>query len=139
METTTTNTSDQSFPWLLLVGDWLVLLLFVFTGQRDHDISGTGALPSLLVTTLSLAIPWTIGSFLLGGYRPQTADGLWPWLGRILTIWLIAAPLGLIIRALVRSQDSIPVTFMLVVLGIGGLFMLVWRGVYWWWRNRKVA
>lgn len=132
-------TSSRSFPWLLALGDWLVLLIFVLIGQRDHNITGTGAIPSLITTTLSVAVPWTVAAVLLGGYRPETAVGLWPWLGRVLTVWLIAAPLGLIIRALLRGQGAIPVPFMLVMIGLGGLFMLAWRAGYWRWRNRTVA
>ncbi len=141
MDTTpvTTTPSTRAFPWLMAAGDWLVLLLFVLIGQRDHNITGAGAIPSLITTTLSVAIPWTLASLLLGGYRPQTAAGLWPWLGRVLTIWLVAAPLGLIIRALLRGQGAIPVPFMLVMIGVGGLFVLGWRALYWGWRNRGQA
>lgn len=141
MGSSTINTTSRSFPWLLAIGDLLVLILFVVIGQEDHGMSGVAALPSLAITTLSIAIPWTIASVLLGGYRPETADGLWPWLGRVLTIWLIAAPIGLIIRALLRGQASIIVVFMAVLLGLGGLFILGWRAAYWWWleRNRDKA
>lgn len=139
MGTTQLQSSSRAIPWWLAAGDWLVLLLFVFIGQRDHNITGAGAIPSLLTTTLSVAVPWTIVCVLLGGYRPDTAAGLWPWLGRVLTIWLIAAPLGLIIRALLRGQGAIPVPFILVMLGLGGLFMLAWRALAWWWHARRTA
>jgi hypothetical protein len=135
--TTASSTASRSLPWLLAAGDWLVLLAFVLIGQRDHNMTGTGVLPSLITTTLSVAVPWTIAAVVLGGYRPQTAAGLWPWLGRVLTIWLIAAPLGLILRALLRGQGAIPVPFMLVMIGLGGLFMLAWRAAFWWWHTRR--
>lgn len=126
-------------PWPIIIGDWLVLILFVFIGQQDHQITGVSALPSLLITTVSLAIPWTIASLLLGGYWPERFGGWQSWLGRTLTIWLVAAPLGLIIRALLRGQETIIVVFMLVLMGIGGLFLLGWRGLVWWWRTRQVT
>jgi hypothetical protein len=124
-------------PWLL-AGDWLILLLFVFIGQRDHGMSIAGSVPSLLTTTLAVAIPWTAAAWLLGALR-SPAGGAWqPWLGRVLAAWLIAAPLGLILRALLREQASIPVPFMLVMIGLGGLFVLGWRALVFWWiaRNR---
>lgn len=116
----------------LLIGDWLLLLLFVFIGQRDHEMAVVGSLPSLLTTTLALALPWTAAAWALGVLRlPDSMD--WrPWLGRVATAWLVAAPLGLLLRALVRGQASIVVPFMLVILGLGLLFMLGWRaGCYW--------
>ena len=121
----------------LLIGDWLVLLLFVFIGQRDHEMAVVGSLPSLLVTTLALGLPWTAAAWALGALRPPAGAGWRPWLGRVAAAWLIAAPLGLLLRALVRGQAAIPVPFMLVILGLGLLFILGWRGIYYWLRMRR--
>ncbi len=120
------------FPWWLPVGDWLVLLLFVFIGQRDHNMTGAAALPSLLTTTLAVALPWTVAAALLGAYRLETSTGWQPWIGRALNAWLVAAPLGLVLRALLRGQGAIPLPFILVMLGLGGLFVLAWRAVAFW-------
>jgi hypothetical protein len=124
-------------PWWLFVGDWLVLLLFVFIGQRDHAISGPGALPSLLNTALSLAVPWTVAAFVLGAYRLRPLPGWRVWLGRALNAWLVAAPLGLLLRALLRNQDAIPVIFILVATGIGGLMIIGWRALAYWLAARR--
>lgn len=131
------NTQSHPLNLRLLLGDLLVLLLFVFTGQRDHDMPIVAALPSLLTTTLALALPWTVAAGALGALR-LPGDDWRPWLGRVLAAWLIAAPLGLILRALLRGQASIILVFMLVVVGLGAVFMLVWRaGVWWWWQRRR--
>jgi hypothetical protein len=124
-------------PWWLLLGDWLVLLLFVFIGQRDHAISGPGALPSMLNTAFSLGLPWTVAAFVLGAYRLRPDPGWRVWLGRALNAWLVAAPLGLLLRALLRNQDVIPVTFILVAMSIGGLMIVGWRAVAYWWVARR--
>jgi hypothetical protein len=47
-----------------------------------------------------------------------------------LIAWRVAAPLGVLLRALVLGRDSIPVTFLIVVLGVGGAFVLGWRLAY---------
>lgn len=131
------NRSPVSF-WLLL-GDLLVLLLFVFIGQRDHDMSIVGSLPSLVTTTLALAVPWAVAAWLLGALRLPRDEGLTDWLGPSLDAWLIAAPVGLLIRAVLRGQLSISVPFMAVVLVLGGLFVLAWRvGAYWWVKRKKL-
>jgi hypothetical protein len=124
-------------PWWLLAGDWLVLLLFVFIGQRDHAISGPGALPSLLNTAFSLAVPWTVAALVLGAYRLRPLPGWQVWLGRALNAWLVAAPLGLVLRALLRNQDAIPVIFILIAMSIGGLMIVGWRALAYWWVSRR--
>jgi hypothetical protein len=126
--------------FLLILGDWLVLLLFVFIGQRDHQITGPGALPSLLLTTFAIALPWTLAAAVLGAYRFDDGLTIQRWLGRVLNAWLVAAPLGLVLRALLRGQNTIAVPFMLVMLGLGGLFMLAWRAaVFYFVQRRKRA
>lgn len=118
---------------LLLVGDWVVLALFVFLGQLDHDVLDIGR---LLMQVVVLAIPWTVASLLLGAQQVGTGAGWAPFMGRTVVAWLVAAPLGLIIRALVQGQATIIVAFMLVTMGLGGLFLLGWRALYYWWRRR---
>ncbi|HOU42633.1 MAG TPA: DUF3054 domain-containing protein, partial [Promineifilum sp.] len=130
---TAPRASATGQPWWLLAGDWLVLLLFVFIGQRDHGIAGQGALASLLSTTISLVVAWTAVALVLGGYRLRPDPGWRVWLGRVANIWLVAAPLGLVLRALLRGQDAIPVIFILVALSIGGLMMVGWRAAAYWW------
>ena len=131
------NISTKSItPWLL-AGDLITLLLFVFIGQRDHDMSVVGSLPSLFATTLAVAVPWAAAAWLMGALRDPAGQPPAAWFGRVVAAWLIAAPLGLILRALFRGQASIPVPFMLVMLGLGGLFVLGWRAVAFWWARRK--
>ena len=129
---TAPRASATGQPWWLLAGDWLVLLLFVFIGQRDHGIAGQGALASLLSTTISFVVAWTAVALVLGGYRLRPDPGWRVWLGRVANIWLVAAPLGLVLRALLRGQDAIPVIFILVALSIGGLMMVGWRAAAYW-------
>ena len=65
--------------------------------------------------------PWTAAAFVLGAYRLRPDPGWRAWLGRALNAWLVAAPLGLLLRSLLRGQDAIPVTFILVAMSIGGV------------------
>ena len=50
--------------------------------------------------------------------------------GRSLTAWLIAAPLALLLRAYLHGQATIIVIFMAITMGLGGAFLLIWRGLY---------
>lgn len=120
-----------------MLGDWLALLLFVVLGQADHAMLGLAALPSLLITSVSLILPWTAAAYLLGAYA-YSPRLRWPvWLGRALTAWLVAAPLGLMLRAFLRGQATIIVVFMAVAMTLGGLMLLAWRALYYWLRGRS--
>ena len=119
---------------ILILGDWLVLALFVLIGQLDHEMVGANPLPRLLRTTAEIAVPWTILGLLLGAFR-YTAD--WRgFLGRFVVVWLAAAPLALLLRAWMNGQASIIVIFMTITLGVGGGMLLVWRLAYWLIRRR---
>jgi len=123
----------------LLAGDFLVLLLFVFVGQRDHEMNIVGSLPSLFTTTLAVALPWAVAAWLMGVLRLPEPGERWAWLARVAATWLIAAPLGLLLRATLRDQATIMVVFMKVLLSLGGLTVLVWRAAVAWWVERRRA
>ena len=119
---------------LMIAGDWLALGLFVFLGQVDHDVLN---LPRLLLQSAILALPWTAIALLLNAYWLSESTALRAFLGRSLLAWLVAAPLGLMLRALILGLAAIPVAFMVVTMGLGGLFLLGWRAVFFLLRARR--
>lgn len=119
---------------LMIAGDWLALGLFVFLGQVDHDVLN---LPRLLLQSAILALPWTAIALLLNAYWLSESTALRAFLGRSLLAWLVAAPLGLMLRALILGLATIPVAFMVVTMGLGGLFLLGWRAVFFLLRARR--
>lgn len=119
---------------VLLAGDWLALGLFVFLGQVDHDVVG---LPRLLSQTAMLAMPWTVIALLLNAYWLTETTTLRVFLNRGLVAWLIAAPLALLLRALIQGQSVIAVPFMIITMGLGGLFLLGWRAAFYLIRARR--
>lgn len=121
-------------PWwlLLLLGDLVALFLFVLAGQMDHDLlPGANPLWYTLARGWPFLVVWLVAGWLGGAFRlPAGATG-WPLLralgGRALHGWLIAAPLAVVLRALVLGRSTIPVLFFLTTLGFGALFLLLWR------------
>lgn len=84
--------------------------------------------------TLTRALPfiavWLAGGWLAGAFRlpaPGRWLTLWTLGGRALLAWLLAAPLGLLLRALLLGRATIPTLFFAATLGFGALFLLVWR------------
>ncbi len=120
----------------LLVGDVLVLGLFVFLGERDHSIADSQPALRWAVTTGEFAVPWVIAAWVLGAYTPGLS--VKALLGRSLNAWLIAAPLGVLLRSFVNGTDVIVSIFMVVAMCIGGVMLLAWRFLFTWlWRSRS--
>lgn len=115
---------------ILLIGDWLALTLFVFLGQMEHEMVAGNLLPRLLTTTVQLALPWTIVALIWGAYRLPTGRRDYAFFGRAITAWLVAGPLALMLRAWLHGQATIILIFMAITLGLGGLFLLAWRLLY---------
>lgn len=129
-------TSGQTGRWplILLAGDWLALALFVFLGQVDHDVVDAGR---WLMQVAVLAAPWTVVALILDAHRLPEGGALRAFLSRSLLAWLVAAPLGLVLRAVVQGQATIVVAFMLVTMGLGGLFLLGWRTAFFFIHSRR--
>lgn len=121
----------------LLIGDWLALGLFVFLGQLDHGMIGSGSLPRLLKTSAIIVLPWTAIALLWGAYKLTPEMTFRAFCGRSLTAWLVAIPLALLLRACIQGQATIVIIFMAVVMGVGGIFLLIWRVLYFliWYRS----
>ncbi len=126
-ETPTTTRGIAKGAVVLLAGDWMALALFVFLGQVDHDVVDVGR---WLMQTAVFAAPWTVVALILRAHQLPRGSTLRAFLPRSLLAWLVAAPLGLILRAVVQGQATIVVAFMLVTMGVGGLFLLSWRLLY---------
>jgi len=116
-------------PWIILAGDLLALLLFVFQGQRDHElVDPNNPALGVLLAGLPFLPPWIIAAFLLGAYRVDDLPGRpYKFFARSINAWLVAAPLGLVLRALVLGRAVIPTLFVIAGLGFGALFVLGWR------------
>lgn len=133
-EKATPDKSATKSALFLILGDWLVLALFVLIGQVDHELVAANPLPRLLSTTAEIAVPWTIMGLLLGAFR-YTGD-LRGFLTRFVVAWLAAAPLALLLRAWMHGQATIIVIFMTIALSVGGGMLLAWRIIYWLIRRR---
>lgn len=132
-------------PYILFAGDLIALVLFVAVGQRDHElVNEQNPISGVLLSTLYFAVPYLIAGILLRAFSPiemEDREGhpYAVYFGRWLNAWLVAAPLGILIRTFALGRAVIPTTFILAGMGFGGLFMLAWRVLLAsaaWWKNR---
>lgn len=123
------------FRILLLLGDLAAILLFVFIGQQDHATTDPdNPVLGLLKAAFPLLITWLVVALAVQAYPKADEMTLRRLLIRGLNAWLIAAPLGLILRAFMFDRGGIPAVFMLLTLLVAGAFILLWRllfGLVW--------
>ena len=124
------TTIQKAAPVILLVGDAITLLLFVFVGERDHGIADAQPLLRLFITAGYFFLPWVIAAWLLDAYPRNATLNLLVLLARSLNAWLIAAPLGALLRSFANGSGVIVSPFLAVALVVGGCFMLGWRCVF---------
>ncbi|HLB47093.1 MAG TPA: DUF3054 domain-containing protein [Anaerolineales bacterium] len=125
---------------MLFVGDFLIVAAFVYIGQKDHElINDTNPLLGVLWTTTIFAVPWVVSGWLLGAFPNGETLTVRSLLTRSLNTWLVAAPLGILLRSYILGRAVVVTAFITVTLGFGGLFVLGWRlafALIWWRLNR---
>ncbi len=126
----------RATPFLLVVGDLLALMLFVYIGQRDHDrVNAINPLFGVALTTLPFAVTWLVTGVTLGAYTADIPPRAL--LARTARVWLIATPLGVTLRALGFNLGAIPTTFMLATYTFVGLFVIGWRAIFIWLTHKR--
>ncbi len=114
-------------PLLWLIGDVLALSAFVFVGQVEHNVvDAANPLWGVLEQVLLFGAPWLVAGLWLGAFR-FGEGGVRAFLGRSLNTWLVAAPLGLLLRSYVLGRAVVPTAFISATLSFGGVFVLGWR------------
>lgn len=103
-----------------VAADTVALLAFVVVGVVDHG--GGLALEPLARNAVPFLGAWFSAAVAVGTYR---SGGL----GRLLLTWVLAVPVGTVVRALWlgRSFDEAFVMFLVVGLGFTLLFLLAGR------------
>jgi hypothetical protein len=98
----------------LAAADAVALLAFVVTGMRTHHEGGAAAI--FLRNAIPLLGAWFATATILRTYRR-------PGLAIVLRTWIVAVPIGLVLRSLwVGSPDGLRI---LVFLGVGLAFTLL--------------
>lgn len=128
--------------WVLLAGDLVMAALFVYIGQRDHDlVDPVNPLWGVLQSTLMFAAPWALVGAWLGIFPTGAQYAPRPVLTRALNAWLVTTLLGLLLRSAVLGRAVLPIVFVWATLGFGALFLLGWRLVFaglWWASGRRL-
>jgi hypothetical protein len=113
-------------PWVLLVGDALVLLAVTLAGFGNHNSSLAGG--RWLTTFLPLVIAWGLVAPWLGNYSIRFwHQPFQAW--RALLAMVLAAPIAAFLRAVLLTSTVVPI-FVVALGGVAALSMTAWR-VFW--------
>jgi hypothetical protein len=122
------NNPKRPLRLILIAGDVVTYLLVTLIGFNSHDTLAMEALPRMLATFVPFTVSWFvvapwIGLFDAAILRQRSH------LARVLLATTLAAPLGAFLRGLWLGSPILPV-FVLVMMGVSGLGMLIWRAVF---------
>ncbi len=111
----------------LAVGDLIALVIFATVGGASHGLlGGESPLIRVLNTAAPFMLAWLLVGMAIGVYRGTALYPVGRALGRTLAAGILAAPLGVVLRALWLARP-VSWTFMLVATGASTLALLVWR------------
>ena len=124
---TTSSLSIWQLP-ALVIGDLLMLLLFVALGRISHGMTSDWLINLLRIAT-PFVVGWAIAALLFGLYRSH----LWDMSG----VFLCRSALGIVtangfafLLRRVLFQDRVTIPFALTSLVFTALFVLAWRLVF---------
>lgn len=125
---------------VLLAGDLLVILSFVWIGRDSHQMSTTDITGSLYT-----ALPFIAGWFgVMPWFGVYTASVSQEWrklVPRLVIGWLVAGSVALVLRTVMLGRPlpwGIIPMFAVISLAYIGLVALFWRLGYIWWSQREV-
>jgi hypothetical protein len=113
---------------ILILGDLVCLAGFVLVGMQQHEtLGGQNAITRFAINTGPIALAWLASGLALGAFRLAPLPSFWR---ATVLAWLVAAPLGLLVRALLLNSAILVVIFVLITLGLGGAILLAWRTLF---------
>ena len=124
------NMTKPSNKTLLLGGDAIVVFVVAVIGFLSHNESPLALVNRFLASWFPFTAAWVLAAYGLGLYQPGRFS-----LARILLAAVLAAPFGAVLRGLWLGT-VVQTTFVLVMAGVLGLGMILWR---WVWSRRSVS
>ena len=128
---------NQKPQLLLVVGDVVIFMFFAFAGRETHAPGDVNPIVNALPTLLTFLIVWLAIATLSRVYRSDMMTNLRSAVSRTLIAWISAAPIAIVIRAILLSRTAIPWQFVAVTIGLVGTLLLVWHSALAWLLARR--
>jgi hypothetical protein len=120
----------------VLAGDLLVVFAFIAMGIANHGGAPLEAPQYTLERLAPFLLAWLVVAPLAGVYHRETLTDYRRTLVLVVLAWLVAAVAGSALRESALFPGGAPLTFVLVTVGFGTVFLLVWRVGAVWLRRR---
>lgn len=118
-----------------IIGDVIVLASLTLVGFATHGTLGN--IGRVLVTLTAFLVAWAAAAPWLASYRDDTiVDVRSVW--KPFWAWMLAAPFGAALRALVLDIAITPV-FVFVSIAVNGAGLIVWRLLLAGWARRAMG
>ena len=122
---------------ILIVGDIVIFMFFAFTGRETHAPGDANLIVNALPTLLTFLIVWFAIAAPGRVYRSGVIANLRSAVLHTLLAWIVAAPIAIVVRAVLLSRTVIPWQFVAVTLGLVGTLLLLWHGGLAWFLQRR--
>jgi hypothetical protein len=122
---------------ILILGDIVIFMFFAFTGRETHAPGDANLIVNALPTLLTFLIVWFAIAALGRVYRSDVMTNPRSALLRTLIAWIFAAPIAIVIRAIILQRTAIPWQFVAVTMGMVGSLLLLWHGGAAWFFKRR--
>jgi len=120
-----------------MAGDLAIFVMFALVGRETHAGSDPNLIVNALPTLLPFVLIWVLVSVPMGVHRPNVYRFVPLTIIRTLAAWIVAGPIALYARALLLARTAIPLPFVIVTMGLNGVLLLVWHGVFAWGLGRS--
>lgn len=111
----------------LAVGDLLVVVGFLVVGELRHGVNPVESPLVVADTVAPFLVGWVVAALAVGAYAPGATRSVESAVLRATGAWVGAAAIGLALRATPYFHGNSPLTFALVVTGMGVVFLSAWR------------
>ncbi len=122
---------------ILIIGDIIIFMFFAFTGRETHAPGDANLMVNALPTLLTFLSVWFVIAAVGRVYRSGVMTNPKAAVLRTLIAWIFAAPIAIVIRALLLQRTAIPWQFVAVTLGLVGSLLLLWHGGVAWFFKRR--
>ena len=112
----------------LALGDLLVLAGFLTAGSLNHGVDPVTMPGRVAGTVAPFLVGWVVAALAVGAYAPGATRTVRTAVLRVAGAWATAAVIGLALRATPYFHGDAPLTFALVVVGVGVVSFSLWRG-----------
>lgn len=112
----------------LALGDLLVLAGFLAAGSINHGVNPVDMPGRIAGTVAPFLVGWVVAALAVGAYAPGATRTVRTAVLRATGAWVVAAAIGLALRATPYFHGGAPLSFALVVTGVGVVSFSLWRG-----------